>query len=50
MLFTLAPNARFGYFAYPAAILGWLALTGRVTSPEGRETGVDGPPAVIRAG
>ena len=29
MLFTLAPNARFGYFAYPAALLGWLALTAR---------------------
>jgi hypothetical protein len=27
VLFTLAPNARFGYFAYPAALLGWLALT-----------------------
>jgi hypothetical protein len=29
MLFALAPNARFGYFAYPAALLGWLALTAR---------------------
>jgi hypothetical protein len=29
ILFALAPNARFGYFAYPAALLGWLALTGR---------------------
>jgi len=29
LLFTLAPNARFGYFAYPAALLGWLALTAR---------------------
>ncbi len=29
MLFTLAPDARFGYFAYPGALLGWLALTGR---------------------
>jgi hypothetical protein len=28
MLFTLAPDARFGYFAYPVALLGWLALTG----------------------
>jgi Glycosyltransferase family 87 len=33
MLFTLAPNARFGYFAYPAALLGWLALTGRIAAP-----------------
>lgn len=29
VLFTLAPNTRFGYFAYPAALLGWLILTGR---------------------
>jgi hypothetical protein len=29
LLFALAPNARFGYFAYPAALLGWLALTAR---------------------
>jgi hypothetical protein len=28
LLFALAPAARFGYFAYPAALLGWLALTG----------------------
>jgi hypothetical protein len=28
LLFLLAPEARFGYFAYPAALLGWLALTG----------------------
>jgi hypothetical protein len=29
LLFTLAPAARFGYFSYPAALLGWLALTGQ---------------------
>jgi hypothetical protein len=28
LLFTLAPAPRFGYFAYPAALLGWLVLTG----------------------
>ena len=27
VLFALAPNARFGYFAYPAALAGWVALT-----------------------
>ena len=27
LLFTLTPAPRFGYFAYPAALLGWLALT-----------------------
>lgn len=26
LMFTLAPNSRFGYFAYPAALIGWLAL------------------------
>jgi Glycosyltransferase family 87 len=29
LLFALAPDARFGYFAYPAALVGWLAITGR---------------------
>jgi hypothetical protein len=38
LLFALAPAARFGYFAYPAGLLGWLALTrprdtGLVTVP-----------------
>jgi len=26
LLFAIAPAARFGYFAYPAALAGWLAL------------------------
>jgi hypothetical protein len=30
LLFSLAPAGRFGYFSYPAALLGWLALTGQV--------------------
>lgn len=30
LLFILAPAARFGYFSYPAALLGWLALTGQL--------------------
>jgi hypothetical protein len=29
VLFALAPNARFGYFAYPAALVGWVALTAK---------------------
>jgi hypothetical protein len=29
LLFALAPASRFGYFAYPIALLGWLAMTGR---------------------
>jgi len=27
-LFTLAPASRWGYYAYPLALLGWCALTG----------------------
>jgi len=27
VLFTLDPSTRFGYFTYPLALLGWLALT-----------------------
>jgi len=31
VLFTLAPSTRYGYYAYPLALVGWLALT----RPEG---------------
>ena len=27
VLFTLAPSTRYGYYAYPLALIGWLALT-----------------------
>lgn len=27
IMFTLAPDSRWGYFAYPLGLLGWLALT-----------------------
>ena len=37
LLFALAPAARFGYFAYPGALLGWLAITAR--SRAGAEKG-----------
>jgi hypothetical protein len=33
VLFVLDPSTRFGYFAYPLALLGWLALT-KTHSPE----------------
>jgi hypothetical protein len=33
VLFALDPSTRFGYFAYPLALIGWLALTKR-DSPE----------------
>ena len=33
VMFVLDPSTRFGYFAYPLALLGWLALT-KNSSPE----------------
>jgi hypothetical protein len=34
-LFTLDPSTRFGYFTYPLALIGWLALTPQESdSPE----------------
>jgi hypothetical protein len=41
LLFTLAPDARFGYFAYPAALAGWAwvvspAPAGRCAAPAPR--------------
>ena len=33
LMFALAPEARFGYFAYPAALLAWLALAGHPIAP-----------------
>src|ERR1700722_20182236 len=34
-LFTLDPSTRFGYYAYPLALLGWLALTPSATRRSG---------------
>ena len=37
VLFTLAPSSRYGYYAYPLALAGWLALTrprGAASRPE----------------
>jgi hypothetical protein len=34
VLFTLDPSTRFGYYAYPLALLGWLALTSSETGPQ----------------
>lgn len=33
LLFALAPASRFGYFAYPIALLGWLAMVWPAWSP-----------------
>jgi glycosyl transferase family 87 len=49
VLFTLAPSTRYGYYAYPLALVGWLALSrpaGQADDPE-REPGAlraPGPP------
>jgi hypothetical protein len=32
VLFTLAPSTRYGYYAYPLALVGWLALTRGTTA------------------
>lgn len=44
VLFTLSPSTRYGYYAYPLALVGWLALTRRLAvtegaSPPGRRPG-----------
>jgi Glycosyltransferase family 87 len=36
VMFVLDPSTRFGYFAYPLGLLGWLALT-KTHHPERRE-------------
>jgi len=33
VMFTLDPSTRYGYYAYPLAFLGWLALT-RPAAPD----------------
>ena len=33
LMFALSPATRFGYFAYPGGLCGFLALTGQATSP-----------------
>lgn len=56
LLFGLAPASRFGYFAYPIALLGWLVLarqaraTGRpaqATAPVAGVTGAGSTPAQL---
>ncbi len=36
VMVTLAPATRWGYFAYPLGLLGWLGLTGRGRAVAGR--------------
>jgi hypothetical protein len=33
LMFALSPATRFGYFAYPAGLYGFMALTGQAASP-----------------
>jgi len=35
LMFLLAPATRFGYFAYPVALLGWSAMTGSDRAAKG---------------
>lgn len=42
VMFVLDPSTRFGYFAYPLALLGWLALT-TTNSPERTQAPPQGP-------
>jgi Glycosyltransferase family 87 len=42
VMFLLDPSTRFGYFAYPLALLGWLALT-KPDSPERTAAPPQGP-------
>ena len=46
LLFTLAPAARWGYFAYPAGLCGWLWLVGpHGPAAPGEGDGPEPPPA-----
>ena len=48
VMFLLDPSTRFGYFAYPLALLGWLALT-KPDSPERTVVPPQDPLAVSQA-
>ncbi len=49
VMFFLDPSTRFGYFAYPLALLGWLALT-RNHSSERKVATPPGKPLLVSAG
>jgi hypothetical protein len=53
VMFILAPATRFGYFSYPVALLGWLAMTSQARKPADHDHPVvaaDAEPAVpVRA-
>lgn len=45
VMFALDPSSRFGYFTYPLALLGWLALT--PARPRSEAEGEPSPPAAM---
>ena len=45
VLFALAPSTRFGYYAYPLALVGWLALTKSKSTTANPERLAGSPPA-----
>jgi Glycosyltransferase family 87 len=48
VMFILAPATRFGYFSYPVALLGWLAMTRQPGKPAGRDPAAK-PAVPVRA-
>jgi hypothetical protein len=50
MLFTLAPASRWGYFVYPAALLGFMSMTSSANAPLGAVLRLRDRRAVTRLG
>ena len=48
VMFTLDPSTRFGYFAYPLALVGWLALSRLAQGGEGEDATERGRRAPLR--
>lgn len=49
LMFTLAPASRWGYFVYPAGLLGWLWLCGHAPAASpAAGTDVRGPATMVR--
>ena len=49
VMFVLAPATRFGYFSYPVALLGWLAMTSQAGKPAGHDQAAVQPAVPARA-
>jgi hypothetical protein len=49
VMFVLAPATRFGYFSYPVALLGWMAMTSRAGKPAGRDHPAVEPAVAVQA-